>query len=685
MTVLALDAEQRRAVETVRGPLLVDAGPGSGKTRVVAERIANAIARRVVAPESVVAVTFTEKAAAQLLVRLRRLDVVATRPRGVRAATFHSAALRQLAYFWPRVIGSRAPDVLPSKLPVLIPIIQRLGGPLAGIAPADLAGEIEWVKAHGAGLSGTGEDSASDRTGVTSTEGPSLPGHLATVLLDGAAPRWVLDTDAYEAALRSHEGPLRRGVGRRFVAGLFAELFHAYETAKAVAGRLDFEDMLATCTALVRNVPEVRAAVRNRYTHFTVDEFQDVNRLQWDLLSAWTGESDDVCVVGDEDQAIYGFAGASVHYLAAFRARHRNATVVRLRRNYRSTQPVLDIAVAALSRRPGKRLEAVRRDGPSPILVECDDAGEERRRVVARCHALRATGVTWREMAVLYRTNAQSEAWEEAFGTAHIPFAVRGDLPFFRRLHITQALTVLTRAEQDREGVVRGDDPRSALDGAMPVPARLDRLVPRILRSHLSWSEREPEGDLARDRWADLMVLVELASEAYEASPSVTLGDFLAELRGRASLDEAPDGGGVNLLTLHRAKGLEFDAVFVVSVEEGRIPGLSAVARDERCGFDVHHPRSSVAEENRLLYVGLTRARTHLHISWVADGFRRPSRFLSGLASAVGPDANRLQRGQPLAPAPVAVTQQPLTPHRCSPQEPASPLAVRSSPGRTPR
>ncbi|MDP8928923.1 MAG: ATP-dependent DNA helicase, partial [Actinomycetota bacterium] len=191
--------------------------------------------------------------------------------------------------------------------------------------------------------------------------------------------------------------------------------------------------------------------------------------------------------------------------------------------------------------------------------------------------------------------------------------------------------------ERKHEGVEPMDAVRAALDGALPAPARLDRLVPRILRSRMSWSDAEPEGDLARARWSDLAVLVELARELYEARPDATLGDFLAELRGRAALGRAPDGGGVNLLTLHRAKGLEFDAIFVVSVEEGRIPSRLAVARDERLGLRVPDPRSAVAEENRLLYVGLTRARTHLHVSWVGGGGKRRSRFLSSVGARSAP------------------------------------------------
>lgn len=620
-----LNDEQRRAVEAISGPVLVYAGPGTGKTRVVTRRIANQVVGGV-DPAGVLAVTFTDKAAAEMLARLRGLGVPAAGRGGVRASTFHSAALRQVGYFWPRVRDADGLDVLPSKLSILAPLARRAGGLLADVTPADLASEVEWVKAQGAAIG---------------TPGAGDGDHLAGLILDDGSPRWELDQDAYRRALDRHEGPWSEDLDRDAIVGRFARLFDRYEEVKAEAGRMDFEDMLAVARGLLVTEPEVAEMVRDQYTHFTVDEFQDVNRLQWDLLTAWLGDRDEICIVGDDDQAIYGFSGASPHYLDSFRSRFPDATVVRLVTNYRSTQPLLDLASKALWKRGDRKsLRAAAGDGPDARLVQRADEDAERDWVVDRCRVLQESGVEWQEMAVLYRFNAQSEAWEEAFAEARIPFEVRGDQSFFERRHVRQAMTVLRGAERSGEGDVAHDDPRVALDGAVPERPDLDRLVPRLLRERMSWTERPPEGERARERWQDLQVLVELAEELHADDPDVTLTDYLGDLRRRADLGHAPDGGGVNLMTLHRAKGLEFDAVFVVSCEEGRMPSRYAVQHDERVGLDVHDPGSAVAEENRLLYVGLTRARRHLHVTWVKRGAKRPSRFLYDL----GPGAPSAKR-----------------------------------------
>lgn len=276
-----LNRDQQRTVEAVAGPVVVYAGPGSGKTRVVTHRIANQVAHGV-PPSSVVAVTFTDKAAIELLARLRGLGVPAATRGGVRASTFHSAALRQVGYFWPRLTGGPALDVLASKLALLVPLARRGARLLAAVAPADLAAEVEWIKARGAALPGV------------STEDSGLPRHLATLNLGESAPRWQLDADAYRIALAEHDGPWPDDVEDGEAASEFARLFDRYEEDKASRGQVDFEDMLAVATALIATDDEVAAAVRRQFTHFTVDEFQDVNRLQWDLLNSWTGARDDV-------------------------------------------------------------------------------------------------------------------------------------------------------------------------------------------------------------------------------------------------------------------------------------------------------------------------------------------------------------------------------------------------------
>lgn len=625
MGTLDLDPDQQRVVDAVTGPVLVYAGPGTGKTRVVTHRVAAQVRERVVEASAVLAVTFTDKAASELLGRLRALDVPAGGRGGVRAATFHSAALAQVRWFWPRVTGANAPEVLSSKVPMLANIRER-PAPLRGVTPPDLAAEIEWVKSQGATLNGERD-----------AGGPGADGRLAALDISGQAPRWQLDAEAYAAVLEHHDGPWDRALPRGSTAEAFAELFDAYEEAKTAAGHVDFDDMLATARALVAAESEVAAAVRGRYTHLTVDEFQDVNRLQWDLLTAWLGDREQICIVGDADQSIYGFSGASPVYLDEFRERFPSATLVRLGTNYRSTQPILDLAARLLSMGPGDRrdpLGATRAGRDLPVLVTHRDEDGERQWVIQRCRELNGSGIQWQEMAVLYRFNAQSEAWEEAFARAGIPYVVRGDEGFFGRRHVQQAITVLEQAA--RAGLDRPDpdDPLVALDGAEPATPELDRVVRRVLRQRMKWTDKEPEGDRARERWADLAVLVDLASEVSAADPDAGLDELIEDLSERRALGTAPDGGGVNLITLHRAKGLEFDAVFVVSAEDGRVPSRYAVEHDERLRIGEGDPRSSIAEERRLFYVGMTRARQHLHVTWVERGQKRPSRFLKRLAGS---------------------------------------------------
>jgi DNA helicase II / ATP-dependent DNA helicase PcrA len=623
-----LDPEQRLAVACVSGPLVVKAGPGTGKTRVVTHRIAEQVRRDVVAPSAVLAVTFTDKAAREMRARLRHLGIPAGGSDGVRAATFHSAALTQVGYFWPRVSGATAPDVLGSKGSVLGPLIRRLRPP-GDPGIADLAAEIEWVKAQGV-------------TAVPDGAAGGGSGPLAALDLDGEVPRWRLDPIAYEKVLERHDGPWPRDVAHEEVAGAFARLFDAYEDAKAAAARVDFDDMLAVAGDLVRNVPEVAERVRDRYTHLTVDEFQDTSRLQWELLTAWLGERDDACVVGDADQAIYGFTGASPSYLGSFLHRFPHATVVELATNYRSTQPICDLAAKMLRSSP---LRAAEPATDRPVLRELDDEESERAWVIDRCRALHADGVDWQEMAILYRFNAQSEAWETALADAGIPFRVAGDEGFFSRRHVEQAVKVLASAERAGVDQPDRDDPLVALEGADPVAPALPDVVTRVLRDRMAWAVREPEGQAALERWRDLGVLVELAEQVVERYPDASLGNYLAEIRRRAAAGSDPDGGGVALLTLHRAKGLEFDAVFVVSAEEGRLPSRHAIDHDKRHDLGPRDRDARIPEERRLFYVGLTRARRYLHVTWVHRGRKKATRFLRGVGGPARQESSRRTGG----------------------------------------
>lgn len=584
-----LNAEQRAAAEAVRGPVCILAGAGTGKTRTVTHRIAHQVRSGIARPDQVLAVTFTEKAATELRHRLTALGVPP-----VRAATFHAAAWAQLRYFLPRATGERVPEVLASKLRLLVPVARRLG-----VEGRDLASEIEWAKAR------------------------------------------MLSPDAYPAAGAQRDAPLP--------VAQMAQVYADYEAAKADAGVIDYEDMLLRTTALIAAHPDVADEVRSRYRFLTVDEYQDVNPAQHALLRAWLGDGDELCVVGDDDQTIYSFTGATSSYLTGFAREHPGAQVVSLRVNYRSTGAVLTLANRVLWTKPGRRRALVPaeggEDGPDPVFVEFTDGEDEVERVAGACGKLIADGVRPGEIAVLYRVNAQSEALEAAFRAAGIPVSVRGDQGFFGRPEVRQALRVLVAAKG------RPEDPEDLPGGLDLLPKPVTRQAEDILRRASLYDAREPSGAVARERWRNVGALVDAAARQVESDPAVTFEAVVDQLVARASAgaDAPTEDGAVTLATLHRAKGLEFDAVFLVSLEEGLLP--ISHARDDD---------AAIEEERRLLYVGVTRARRHLWLSWSRSRTgrtgraqtRRPSRLLYGLgpgapqAAAKGSAAARPDAGK---------------------------------------
>jgi DNA helicase-2/ATP-dependent DNA helicase PcrA len=569
-TLLAgLNPEQRAAAEAVEGAVCILAGAGTGKTRTITHRIALQIAEGTARPEQILAVTFTERAAAELAARLSTLGI----PGPVRTATFHSAAWAQLRYFWRRVSDEPLPDVLPSKLPLLGRAALRLH-----VEARDLAAEIEWAKARG------------------------------------------IEPDAYWQAAVGRDLPAP--------ADVITDVFAEYERAKTDANAIDYEDMILRTASLLESDDEAAAEVRDRYRHLTVDEFQDVNPAQWRLLQAWTGPAEQLCVVGDDDQSIYGFTGASPEYLLTFTTAFPGARRFRLSRNYRSTPNVLDLANAVLGRRgSSRRLVAARPPGPAPQLREFATGSDEVAGVVAEIRRLLASGVRPGDIALCYRVNRQSAPFEEAFAEAGIPYVVRGEGGFFDQPEVRQALRLLAQAAR-AEPTRAGPPP---VGGSLPAaPPRADREVERVLREGLSFhAKREPAGQAAKERWANLAALLDLARARVQADPALTLADLVVDFTARAAAghDTPDDQGAVTLVTLHRAKGLEYEAVLIVGVEEGLLP--IGHAKDD----------TSVAEERRLLYVGATRARTHLWISWArsrtglggGQSRRRPSRFLHAL------------------------------------------------------
>ncbi len=590
-----LDDEQREAVLAARGPVCVLAGAGTGKTRTITRRIANLVAAGHVAPHQVLAVTFTQRAAGEMRVRLRALDN-GVGIGSVQAVTFHAAARRQLSYFWPRVVGDTGWQLLDTKFAVVAQAANRAGLSTSTDDVRDLAGEIEWAKAS------------------------------------------LISPETYAAAVAE--------VGRDIPldAAKIATVYAGYETLKARRdgmALLDFDDLLLHTAAAIENDDAVAQEFRDRYRCFVVDEYQDVTPLQQRVLDAWLGSRDDLTVVGDANQTIYSFTGATPRYLLDFSRRFPDAAVVRLERDYRSTPQVVSMAnrviAAARGRMAGSKLHLVgqRDPGPAPSFTEHPDEVAEAAAVAKKIKNLIESGTAASEIAVLYRINAQSEVYEEALTEAGVPFQVRGGEGFFSRQEIRQALLALQRAAER--------DPVQDDNGALPD-------IVRAVLEPLGLTAEPPPGTKARERWEALAALAELVDEEVAQRPSLDLGALIAELRQRADARHPPVVQGVTLASLHAAKGLEWDAVFLVGLADGTLPISHALA---------HGPDSEpVEEERRLFYVGITRARTHLALSWAlarAPGGRqgrRPSRFLNGIAPQSPSDATPSRPRRPRGATP---------------------------------
>ncbi len=400
-------------------------------------------------------------------------------------------------------------------------------------------------------------------------------------------------------------------------AELMHRIYEGYERRKERTGRIDFEDMLGLAVRMFDEHPETTRRVRERFHAFTVDEYQDVNPLQQALLERWLGGREEICVVGDDHQTVYTFTGASPEHLLTFPQRHPGATIVRLEENYRSTPQVLTVA-NALARHLGgfrKELRATHPDGPSPTARALPDAAAEVAFVVGEIRRLSAEGVPFEEMAVLYRINARSEPYEEALAAAGIPYQVR-DGAFLRRPGPRSVLARLRRAAPDL-GVVAAIERTTDAVGFDP--------------------RAEPDDAEEVTRQADLARLRALAAEFAAAHPEGTLAGFVTELASRFAAERS--GRGVSLLTYHRAKGLEFDAVFLPRLLDKELPFRSGRAS------------ADPLEERRLLYVGITRARRHLYLSWPREPRTQPSPFLPELGVEGEPAMAPRERAAARAPA----------------------------------
>ena len=572
----ALDPDQRAVAQYAAGPMAVLAGAGTGKTRAITYRIAYGVARGIYDPANVLAVTFTKRAAVEMRERLAALGIP-----GVQARTFHSAALRQLQFFWPSAIGGSMPPLIEHKASLISSAAARLGIRADKALVRDLAAEVEWAKVS------------------------------------------MLDADAYADAVRTNT---RTTPGDLSVDDVLS-VMDAYQIAKEERGVLDFEDVLVLTAGIMQDYPAIAKRIRDQYRYFVVDEYQDVSALQQHLLNLWLGGRHDICVVGDVAQTIYSFAGASPRYLQDFAEIHKGARVVELVRDYRSTPQIVSAANALMKGEHSSvlkgavKLVSQREDGVPVSYRSFDDDAEEARGIAEEIRQLHEAGAAYSSIAILYRTNGQSESFEAQLAEAGIPFIVHSGMRFFEREEVRRAMYLLKK-----QATMLRNEGKDEND--------LVQLVEDLV-GIAGWSAKAPSGQGAlRERWDNLNAIVEMARQRRDTSFIA----FVADLAEREVSQAAPATQGVTLSTLHAAKGLEWDKVFVVGVSEGLIPISLAQGED------------AIEEEKRLLYVGMTRARDRLCVSYSrsrhgGNGKRKASRFLKDLWPRDDKSRTRVGRG----------------------------------------
>ena len=539
----ALDPDQRAVALASRGPVCVIAGAGTGKTRAITHRIAYAAAIGTMDPQKVLALTFTAKAAGEMRARLRSLGVPT-----VAARTIHSAALKQLLYFWPSVFGGRTPDLMTTKTGFLTEAINRAG--LSDSVRAtnrelmrDIASEIEWAKVS-----------------------------------------QVAPSDYVDEISKRMQKP-------RVLPEQMVQIYTAYESIKKQELAIDFEDVLLLCAAMLEEEREVRERVQDQYRYFTIDEYQDVSPIQQRLINAWLGKRNDICVVGDPAQTIYSFAGATPVFLNTFTQRFPDAEVIRLSTGYRST-PEITFAANALLRHGamGQELVAQNEHGTQPSVVGYSDEASEVNGVLSEITDLLSAGTPPHEVAILARTNSQLKSVERAMQKVNLPYQVRSTERFFDRREVRDFLSEVRKASV--------------------IPAEGQGWIDELRTLAQPYLTGE-----AIDGIAALLHLARELDDDDNFTPK-TLRGYLREVEDRVQQNNPPIMPVVTLATLHAAKGLEWERVFLIGASEGQLPVSDA----------------SIDEERRLFYVGITRAKADLHISYrkSPSPFLRESGLLAG-------------------------------------------------------
>lgn len=532
-----LDAEQLAVVTAIRGSVCVIAGAGTGKTRVITNRIAYAINSGVTDPTKVLALTFTARAAGEMRARLRALGVP-----NVSARTFHSAAIKQLLYFWPYAFGGQFPTLLTTKSGFISQAIERaeVAVPAQAAVLREIAGEIEWAK-----------------------------------VLE------ISPENYHEKAIESNrlvKLPNNKSANENL--GMISQVYEAYESLKRQERTLDFEDVLLLTVGMLEEDRAVRERIRDQYRYFTVDEYQDVSPLQQRLLNLWLGNREEICVVGDAAQTIYSFAGATSNFLLNFKNRFPNAQVFRLSTGYRSTPEIINTAnqilrVANLVSDHGIELQSVNTHGEKPLVNGFSSAADEIAYVATEVKKQIDSGIDSSDIAILARTNAQLDQVKSALNNLRVASQIRSGERFFERVDVRDAMRLIR--------------------GASVLPSEGGDWFADLV------SVLQPFGD------ADYVTAFLRLARNIKDNGGENMRAFLREIEDRAEQNNPPILPGVTLSTLHGAKGLEWDHLYLIGISEGVLP----------MGNDLN-------EERRLFYVGVTRAKQRIHITYAG----KPSVFL---------------------------------------------------------
>ncbi len=610
-----LNASQQEAVRATEGPVLVVAGPGSGKTRMLMHRIAYLLATERARPWQILALTFTNKAAREMRDRISRLAGDASRDLWM--GTFHSIFARLMRVEGERIGYARDFSIYDTddSERILRQLMERFRMDAKQHSPRSIR-------------------------------------HI----LSGAKNRMMSPAE-YE---RSAFGPLQQAA---------AQLYGPYEQALRTANAMDFDDLLLKPIALFEQCPDVLEKYRERWTYLHIDEYQDTNRSQYMLAKLLADRHKNLCVVGDDAQSIYAFRGADIANILSFRRDYPEAVTVRLEQNYRSTGRILQLADSIIEHnrdRLKKKLWTENADGEPIVLMEALSERDEAQKIERAIRSLQARfGYGYEHFSVLYRTNAQSRSIEDALRRGGVPYRIIGGLSFYQRKEVKDILAYLrllvnpgdlaslrriinypTRGIGDRtleRLITFAEDRHSTVWEAIgqvesvglgPQAGRAVVAFREMIRRHMEEVEQGlPAEDIARSvveatgmiknlsqdqtpenlmRWENVQELIGAIAEYTAEDPGEhTLSTFLQEAVLRTDLDDMDSESRVTLMTLHASKGLEFPVVFVTGLEEGLFPVSMAIGE-----------AAAVEEERRLFYVGVTRAAERLYLSWARTRFR---------------------------------------------------------------